>query len=324
MTEKLAAASHITPGTGTTAAQPSSTQAAPDRNEEYLAAFGESSHRIKKSDAALSPVTVKQYQDQVRDFAEWLGEDLASAAPNDLTAYLESMVAGGTRHATVNLRRSGISNFYVFMHERGFVSQNPAAELIRFEEEKRPPRTLLTPAEILHLHKALNSGSLSIRNSLVVGLAFYECLRTSEIVSLELAGIKLDSREIALDGRSVKIWQPDFQENLRFQINAQRLASATYNTPATFLITTERQTDQKMTRSAIWHLTKKTLEETGLSAAFSGESLRLSGAVALYHSNNSNMALAKRFLNHADISSTQTVLSPYVNETGYKLAEFRM
>jgi integrase/recombinase XerD len=265
--------------------------------------------------------TLTAYSRDLADFTSHLGgvgRSVASAATEDLRAYLGDLATRGLRPATVARRLSAIRQLYRFLYAEGRRKDDPAAVLEGPKRVRTLPKTL-TLAEVYRLLRVAGqwdaAAPLSVRLraarlACLVELLYATGLRVSELVALPASAARRDARVIVVRGKGNK-------ERLVPLNDAAKRATAQY-----LALLTEMRGEGGTSAGSKWlfpsfgdsgHLTRQHFARelkalaaaSGLRAAqLSPHVLRHAFASHLLH-NGADLRVVQTLLGHADISTTQ-------------------
>ncbi len=265
--------------------------------------------------------TLAAYGRDLADFISYLGGvggSIASAATEDLRAYLSGLAKRDLRPATVARRLSAVRQLYRFLYAEGRRKDDPAAVLEGPKRARTLPKTL-TIAEVDRLLRVAGrcdpAAPLSVRLrtarlACLVELLYATGLRVSELVALPASAASRDARVIIVRGKGNK-------ERLVPLNDAAKAATAQY-----LALASEARDGDGIVAGSKWlfpsfgdsgHLTRQHFARelkalaaaAGLRAAqLSPHVLRHAFASHLLH-NGADLRVVQTLLGHADISTTQ-------------------
>ena len=267
--------------------------------------------------------TLAAYGRDLADFSAYLagtGRSVATAATDDLRAYLGALARRGLRPATVARRLSAIRQLYRFLYAERQRKDDPAAVLEGPKRVRALPKTLtigevdrlLTVAGRFDLAAPLPVRLRAARLACLIELLYATGLRVSELVALPATAARRDARFIIVRGKGNK-------ERLVPLNDAAKRAMADYlallaESAATHRA--ERNAGSKwlfpsfgdsghLTRQHFARELKALAAAAGLRAAqLSPHVLRHAFASHLLH-NGADLRVVQTLLGHADISTTQ-------------------
>jgi len=265
--------------------------------------------------------TLAAYGRDLADFTTYIagvGSSVATAATDDLRAYLGELARRGLRPTTVARRLSAIRQLYRFLYAEARRKDDPAAVLEGPKRARALPKTL-TLAEVDSLLRVAGQHDpaaplpvrlRAARLACLVELLYATGLRVSELVALPASAARRDARVIVVRGKGNK-------ERLVPLNDAAKRAMAEYLA----LMTQARSSDGAgagskwlfpsvgdsghLTRQHFARELKALAAAAGLRAAqLSPHVLRHAFASHLLH-NGADLRVVQTLLGHADISTTQ-------------------
>ena len=155
-----------------------------------------------------SPYTVRNYRTDLSDFFHFLKQkeiDLLEKVDRQvLRDYLSHLVAQGIVKASIARKLSAIRSFYRYLVREDILPASPVEKTSSPKLDKRLP-SFLTLEEVERL---INTPDLSTpqgqRDRALLELLYAAGLRVSELVSLNLNQINLDTNEIRVWGKGSK------------------------------------------------------------------------------------------------------------------------
>jgi len=155
-----------------------------------------------------SPYTVRNYRNDLLDFFNFLKtkgiRSLKEVDKHVLRDYLSHLMEQGFVKASIARKLSAIRSFYRYLVREEIISKSPVAATASPKLDKRLP-SFLTSEEIEKLLKAPDSSTpQGQRDRALLELLYASGLRVSELVSLNLEQVDLDSREIRVWGKGSK------------------------------------------------------------------------------------------------------------------------
>jgi len=155
----------------------------------------------------VSPYTVRNYTTDLLGFFNFLKtkrvDSLKEVDRHVLRGYLSHLMEQGFVKSSIARKLSAIRSFYRYLLREGVVSASPVADTSPKLDKRLP--TFLTLEEIERLLKAPDlSKPQGQRNRALLELLYASGLRVSELVSLNLAQVDLDTGEIRVRGKGSK------------------------------------------------------------------------------------------------------------------------
>jgi integrase/recombinase XerC len=155
-----------------------------------------------------SQYTVRNYTHDLLDFFSYLKSKKISSLNEVnrqvLRDYLSHLMKEGFAKVSISRKLSAIRSFYHYLLREEFVATSPVADTSSPKLDKRLPK-FLTAEETLRLLEAPDlSTALGKRDRALMELLYASGLRVSELVSLDLEQINLDTNEIRVWGKGAK------------------------------------------------------------------------------------------------------------------------
>ncbi len=156
----------------------------------------------------VSPYTVRNYTNDLLDFFGFLRakgiSSLKEVDRHTLRAYLSHLVEQGFVKASIARKLSAIRSFYRYLLREEVVSASPVATTSSPKLDKRLP-SFLTVEEAVRLLEAPDlSKPEGQRDRALLELLYASGLRVSELVTLNLEQVNLDTNEIRVWGKGSK------------------------------------------------------------------------------------------------------------------------
>ncbi|MFC1897161.1 tyrosine recombinase XerC [Chloroflexota bacterium] len=155
-----------------------------------------------------SPYTVRNYTTDLLDFFQFLRDkeidSLKEVDRHTLRDYLSHLMEKGFVKTSIARKLSAIRSFYRYLLREEIISTSPVATTSSPKLDRRLP-SFLTLEEINRLLEAPDlSTPQGLRDRALLELLYASGLRVSELVSLSLEQINLDTNEIRVWGKGSK------------------------------------------------------------------------------------------------------------------------
>ncbi len=155
-----------------------------------------------------SPYTVRNYTTDLLGFFQFLRDkevdSLKEVDRHTLRDYLSQLMEKGFVKASIARKLSAIRSFYRYLLREEIISTSPVATTSSPKLDKRLP-SFLTIEEINRLLEAPDlSTPQGLRDRALLELLYASGLRVSELVSLNLERVNLDTNEIRVWGKGSK------------------------------------------------------------------------------------------------------------------------
>lgn len=284
----------------------------PGPMERWISTFLEA--QAAQQDAARN--TRLAYGRDLKDFAGWLagrGGHFATVDQAGVEAYLVYCDAQGLALATRARRLSAIRQLFLFAHDEGWRSDDPALRLKGPGRAPRLPRTLSEPEVNALLEVARNHGRTSadrLRNSCMMELLYATGLRVTELVSLPVAAVRGDPVMILVRGKGDKERMVPLSTPARAALRdwlALRDAAEIAAGPAgkSRFLFPSRGVEGHLTRLRFYALVKELALAAGLDPAqVTPHTLRHAFATHLL-AHGADLRAIQTLLGHADLATTE-------------------
>ena len=267
----------------------------------------------------LSDYSIKSYQNDLDIYLRFLNSrgvyNVKSISSEDIKFFLKERGINEST-STVAHNLTVIKNFHKYLIKENIVKDDVSLFISRPKLQKRLPRALSVEEVDLLLNVSLAT-PFDYRNKAMLELMYGAGLRVSELVSLNMNQIDLESGIIRIMGKGRKEREIPIGE---YGIYYLKL----YLEHRGALIKNNRQEDslflnnhgKQITRQGFFKILKQLLMDKGLNPDVSPHTLRHSFATHLL-SHGADLRSIQEMLGHADISTTKI----YTHVSDEKVAE---
>lgn len=257
----------------------------------------------------LSQNTLSAYRRDLNGFSEWLRKErrspLLDAQHGDLLAYLAHKFKAKAKASSASRLLSTLKRFYRMQVREGKLKEDPTLNI----DSPRLPRKLpksLTETDVEGLLAApLVDEPRGLRDRAMLELLYATGLRVTELVTLKLAQVSVDSGVVRVMGKGSKErlvpigeialdWLQRYVRDARAALLDGQLSDD--------LFVTHR--GQAMTRQMFWNLIKRYATVASISTSISPHTLRHAFATHLLN-HGADLRVVQMLLGHADVSTTQ-------------------
>ena len=155
---------------------------------------------IRKEFRGLSADTIKQYRYLLNNFVAWLDKDVKDVVADDIRTFLqEYSKINNISDRTKDSKRLILCSFYQFLHQNGYIKENPAiaVEPIKYKQKIREP---LSHMEVELMRKACKT---DFDEALFETFYSTGC-RVGEIVNMKISDIDFEKEQIKVCGKGDK------------------------------------------------------------------------------------------------------------------------
>ena len=262
-----------------------------------------------KAERNFSPYTVRNYTTDLLDFFQFLKTkgvgSLREVDKHVLRDYLAHLADRNLVKASIARKMSAIRSFFGYLVREDIIDTNPAAAISSPKLEKRLP-SFLTVAETVRL---LTTPDLAkpegLRDRALMELLYASGLRVSELVSLNLEQVNLETGE-------VRVWGKGAKERIVLIGKPAAQALSTYISEGRPRLTGKKATSalllNRYGERIIARQVEKILEKhagiAGIGKRVHPHLLRHTFATHLLDG-GADLRVVQELLGHADLSSTQ-------------------
>ena len=248
--------------------------------------------------------TISSYMRDIRQFAEWLGTEVADATQQNIGTYLQFLEQGGRSAATISRTLASLKNFYAYLVSSGFCEKTPVIDIHIDRGEKKLPQ-ILTGREIeLLLAQPLCVDAKGFRDKAMLEVMYATGIRVTELIDLDIDDVNLEMGIIKCTAAKKTRMIPLYPAALRAltlyirDIRESMLADTEEN--ALFV----NVNGSRMSRQGFWKILKHYQAAAHIEKDITPHTLRHSFAVHLLE-NGADLNSLQELMGHCDISSTQ-------------------
>ena len=248
--------------------------------------------------------TISSYMRDIRQFAEWLGTEVADASQQNIGDYLQYLERDGRSSATISRSLASLKNFYAYLVSSGFCEKTPVTDIRIDRGEKKLPQ-ILTGREIeLLLAQPLCVDAKGFRDKAMLEVMYATGIRVTELIDLDIDDVNLEMGVIKCTAAKKTRMIPLYPAALRAltlyirDIRESMLAS----TEETALFVNIN--GSRMSRQGFWKILKHYQAAAHIEKEITPHTLRHSFAVHLLE-NGADLNSLQELMGHCDISSTQ-------------------
>ena len=259
--------------------------------------------------------TLLSYARDLAGFADWLRDGqghFATAAREDVEAYLIACEAEGLAKSTRARRLSAIKQLYRFAFEEGWRNDNPAIQIKGPGRAQRLPDTLSIDEVDRLLDAARQSPKEPLRNTCLMELLYATGMRVTELVSLPVSAARGDPRMLLVKGKGGKERLVPLSPPARSALEAYLIArdkaqdaAHMQGKPASRFLFPSHGKSGHLTRHRFFGLIKEFAVRAGISPAkVTPHTLRHAFATHLL-AGGADLRAIQTMLGHADVATTE-------------------
>ena len=268
-----------------------------------------------KAERNASPYTVRNYTSDllgsknIKGFFTFLAErgvkSLNEADRSLLRDYMAYLVEQGLVKASIARKLSAIRSFYRYMVREEILPVNPVQETSSPKLDRRLP-SFLTTQEVKRLLEAPDlSTPQGQRDRALLELLYASGLRVSELVSLNLEQVNLDTREIRVWGKGSKerivlMGEPAARALIDYLNDGRPKLLGEKRNSAVFL----NRYGGRLTERSVQSILEEYATKSGIGKRVHPHMLRHTFATHLLDG-GADLRVVQELLGHASLSSTQ-------------------
>lgn len=169
-----------------------------DRFLEYL--------RVEK---LRSPLTVKAYESDLRQFAAWLSPtapdsfDPLSVTTADIRAWIGELAEHGLSATSLRRKAQSLRSLYHWMIREGIATADPSRAVV-LAKKKKPLPNFVKETELEEILASTGDSYAAKRSHIVLTLLYSLGLRQAELLGITDADINFSSKELKVTGKRSK------------------------------------------------------------------------------------------------------------------------
>ncbi|MCL6509534.1 MAG: tyrosine recombinase [Anaerolineae bacterium] len=256
--------------------------------------------------------TVMAYRNDLTQFATYLStvlpEDAAwsNVTTNTVGAYVQRLTEQNYTASTIARKVAALKTFFHWLSQRELVMEDPTLRLRSPKVEKRTPR-LLSEEEVNRLFESASKmpPPRSLRDRALLEVIYATGMRVSEAIALRLSDVDFETNTIRCAGRGTRQrtvpLTPQAAAALRAYLDNAR-GDMVNNADTDFVFV--NPLGSKLTRQAVWQLTRQHAQTAGIEGELTPHTLRHSRAAHMLN-NGEDIRRVQEWLGHANLATTQ-------------------
>jgi integrase/recombinase XerD len=267
-------------------------------------------HLQKERNASAN--TVMAYRNDLSQFADYLNKNFPSGAswsdiqPESITHYSEMMAANGYTASTLARKVAALKTLLNWLKQSGKVREDLVSRLKSPRVEKKLPR-ILSEEEVRRLFDSTTrmSAPRSLRDRALLEVIYATGMRVTEAILLKLTDLDLSNASASTAGRGMRqrnmpLTSEAVSALTNYIENARRDMLGSTNTDYVFL----NPLGTKLTRQAVWQLTRQYARLAGITGEITPHTLRHSRTAHMLRA-GMDIRRVQEWLGHANLATTQ-------------------
>ncbi len=257
----------------------------------------------------LAKNTLESYGRDLHQYLNYLQEkknlDFSATTQATVIGYLLQLQARGKATATLSRSLAAIKSYYHYMARENKIERDPTVNLDAPKQEKRLPRVLLVEEVEMLLEQPDLKVPVGIRDRAMLEVLYATGLRVSELVSLKIEDVNLETGYIKCYGkgskeRIVPLGSVAIKYLRLYMEHARKFLASRLMENTLFL----NHHGKGLTRQGFWKIIKKYADNLNIQTEITPHTLRHSFATHLLE-NGADLRSVQEMLGHADIATTQ-------------------
>lgn len=263
-----------------------------------------------EADKGFSTNTISAYRNDLSQFATFVESNLGlnswrELAETHLTSYQLHLRDRGYANSTVARKTAAIRSFCGYLVSEEILRSDPSSALPSPRVAKTVPRAMTRNEVETLLEKASHSdGAEGVRDAAMLQLLYASGLRVTELVSLNIDDVNVETATIRCQGRQGRDRSIDLMsgmaETLRAYVDTARPAIRQHEQEQALFL---NHRGQRLTRQGFWLILKGYAQQAGI-AEITPHTLRHSYATHQLL-DGKDLSDVQRALGHVSISTTQ-------------------
>lgn len=256
-----------------------------------------------------SELTVKRYEDSLRDFQKYFEEteeglSWTTVDADVIRGWMESLMDRGNNASTVNTGLSALRSFYRYALARKLVDKDPA-HMITGPKKRKPLPQFIKEEEINKLLDKTEWGDdyKDVRARTIIITLYEAGLRRSELIGLNDSDVDLNTMQLKVTGKRNKQriipFGKELAEQLRQYINC-RDEQIEKQSEALFL----NVKGERISETEVYNTVRENLAKVTTLKKKSPHVLRHSFATAMLN-HDAELESVKKLLGHESLETTQ-------------------
>lgn len=251
-----------------------------------------------------SSETIKNYEIDILKFLEYSNNYL-KVTKDEVRNFLKILDEEKLSNKTISRKLSSLRSFYNFLVDISYVDYNIFLSILNPKSEKKLPNYLSEEETNLLLSSFNLNNFFEVRNQLLLELIYSCGFRLSEVLSVEIKNINMDTCQIKVVGKGKKERYVCFGDYAKEHINLYlNKYYGLYNKNKDNDYLFINKNGGKLSSSMVEKIIKKARVKAGLKKDISAHSLRHSFATDLLN-NGASIDTVRTLLGHSSLATTQ-------------------
>lgn len=264
-----------------------------------------------QAERQASTNTVMAYRNDLNQFVTYLeknppeGTSWSNVTTDVVEAYVQHLAQQNYTASTTARKVAALKTFFHWLSQRGLTTEDPTLRLRSPKVEKRTPR-LLSEAEVNQLFECASKmpAPRALRDRALLEVIYATGMRVSEAINLRMSDVDFEANVVKCAGRGMRQRSIPLTAQaataLRAYIEKAR-SDMLNNADADYLFV--NPAGAKLTRQAVWQLTRQYAQLAGIEGELTPHTLRHSRAAHMLNSGE-DVRRVQEWLGHANLATT--------------------
>ena len=257
-----------------------------------------------------SEETVKSYEVDLRQFADFGKEEFENLLPAHVTAelireWVVDLMDKGYAPTSINRKLSSLRSFFKFLLKKGVVTVDPSQK-VKGPKKKKALPVFLKESEMNRLLDDVDFGEgfESCRDHLIIEVFYATGMRLAELIGLDDVDIDFSALTIKVTGKRNKQRLVPFVDKLKeemLEYVGMRDEVLPIKKSSAFFV---RKSGERLSRSIVGKIVKRNLSKVTTIKKRSPHVLRHTFATAMLN-HDAELGAIKELLGHESLSTTE-------------------
>ncbi len=259
-----------------------------------------------QNEKKVSANTIQSYKNDIEHYSQFVYkkhlDSVTQATDSVVNGYLRSLKREGKAPSTISRNAAAMRSMYNYGVQTGAVAVSPVGSIKLEKVEKKLPDVLTGQEVTLLLSQPTGLDAKGYRDRAALELLYATGVRVSEMISLDVDDVNLESGFIVCHGnkkdRTIPLYDAAVRALKNYLENARPHLVAD-NEKALFV----NRSGARLTRQGFWKIIKAYSAKAHIQKDITPHTLRHSFATHLLE-NGADLKSIQEMMGHSDISST--------------------